>query len=60
MNHIPSLPPQPYSRHLRAIAALLADRTDHRAALREIADLLETWGIPVAPAETSCYHEENT
>ena len=42
MNHIPSLPPQPYSRHLRAIAALLADRTDHRAALREIADLLET------------------
>ena len=31
-----SLPPQPYSRHLRAIAALLADRTDHRAALREL------------------------
>ena len=44
---------------LRAIAAVLADRTDERAVLREITDLLEAWGVPVAPAENSCYHEEN-
>ena len=59
MNCEKSLPPQPFSRHLRAIAALLADRTDERAVLREITDLLEAWGVPVAPAENSCYHEEN-
>ena len=59
MNRKNSLPPQPYSRHLRAIAAVLAGRTDDRAALAEIAALLESWGVPVAPAEISCYHEEN-
>ena len=60
MNCKNSLPPQPFSRHLRAIAAVLADRTDHRAALREIADLLEAWGVPVVPEENSCYHEEKS
>lgn len=41
--------PQPYSRHLRAIAALIAARQSDAACLRELSRYLEACGVPVPP-----------
>ncbi len=41
--------PQPYSRHLRAIAALIAARRSDADCLREISRYLEACGVPVPP-----------
>lgn len=45
----PNPSPQPYSRHLRAIAALIAARQSDAACLREISRYLEACGVPVPP-----------
>ena len=52
--------PQPYSRHLRAIARILAERESDGAAVAAITRYLEHCGISVAAPENPCYHEEKS
>lgn len=59
---LPYAHPQPYSRHLRIIAAMIARRESDTACIDRITRFLEQCGVPVETASSPWYDEiaENT
>lgn len=47
---LPQASPQPYSRHLRIIAGMIARRESDTACISQITRFLEQCGVPVETA----------
>ena len=54
---LPYAHPQPYSRHLRIIAGLIARRESDAACIDRITRFLEQCGVPVETAPAPWYDE---